>query len=396
MATGDLALAAGMDIVPGTTLANTIDTELNKSRDYIVEFGGPSAGALTKFTPPPYAGAQVHSFDPLTGLYNAESPHLRQIRDLIAAGLAGQRVRGAMWGPSTMAGSPGVEEPAVGHNSLPAQVASALGARHGRVMASQYDSRWALGANIAGRTGLNTLGLSSSGAFDTTFTHNQPYSGGALNAYSQSATTITVTVDSGTPQALPLAGGSSFKALPITGLTYGMHALKIEGPSGVFIDSFEPDSTGLTISNHGRPSSSAGHWLPSGGTSAWSQIFGSTFAAFPGDANLPAPDFSIGQPMLNGSTTEQILELVQEVVDLGKPLLLVTSSGVGSPTSGTVAEQLTALYQAANDFNVPLLDLTYRVGWYAATQPLGLNFDTVHKNGAGLSLDAHALLQAIR
>ena len=37
MAIGDDAIAAGMDIVPGTTLANTIDTELNKTRDYIAQ-----------------------------------------------------------------------------------------------------------------------------------------------------------------------------------------------------------------------------------------------------------------------------------------------------------------------------------------------------------------------
>jgi hypothetical protein len=37
MATGDDAVAAGMDIVPGTALANTIDTEINKTRDYIAQ-----------------------------------------------------------------------------------------------------------------------------------------------------------------------------------------------------------------------------------------------------------------------------------------------------------------------------------------------------------------------
>lgn len=35
MATGDAALAAGLDLVSGTAAANTIDTELNKTRDYI-------------------------------------------------------------------------------------------------------------------------------------------------------------------------------------------------------------------------------------------------------------------------------------------------------------------------------------------------------------------------
>lgn len=37
MAIGDDALSDGMDLVPGTTLANTLDTEDNKTRDYIVQ-----------------------------------------------------------------------------------------------------------------------------------------------------------------------------------------------------------------------------------------------------------------------------------------------------------------------------------------------------------------------
>lgn len=47
MATGDDAAAAGMDIVPGSTPANTIDTELNKSRDYIAQFGIKPGTTLT-------------------------------------------------------------------------------------------------------------------------------------------------------------------------------------------------------------------------------------------------------------------------------------------------------------------------------------------------------------
>jgi cystathionine beta-lyase family protein involved in aluminum resistance len=37
MAVGDDALAAGMDLVAGSDLANTIDTEINKTRDYIAQ-----------------------------------------------------------------------------------------------------------------------------------------------------------------------------------------------------------------------------------------------------------------------------------------------------------------------------------------------------------------------
>lgn len=38
MATGDAALAAGMDILTGNEQAHTLDTEENKTRDYIAEF----------------------------------------------------------------------------------------------------------------------------------------------------------------------------------------------------------------------------------------------------------------------------------------------------------------------------------------------------------------------
>lgn len=37
MAIGDAAIAAGMDNVPGSTFANTIDTEIMKTRDYIAQ-----------------------------------------------------------------------------------------------------------------------------------------------------------------------------------------------------------------------------------------------------------------------------------------------------------------------------------------------------------------------
>lgn len=40
MAIGDAALAAGMQLVPGTTLAKDIDQEINRTRDYIATNAG--------------------------------------------------------------------------------------------------------------------------------------------------------------------------------------------------------------------------------------------------------------------------------------------------------------------------------------------------------------------
>lgn len=339
---------------------------------------------------PVWAAPRTLPFSPHLSLYNGTSPTAGLITDLIREGQAGDRVRMVCAGPSTVAGTGGTE-PIVANASWPAQITQLLGARPGRVSASDFDNRWELSGAIAGR-GLNALGLSSSGDFSVKYTSQETATGFTLYMYRAAWANITVQIDSGPAQQYQLLGGSSFKAITIDGLSDQRHTVTITGPSGVFIDSIESHSIGLTVHNSGRPSSAASHWVPSGTSSAWSQLFGTAFASEPGNDEIPAPDIALVQPMLNGSTPADMRTVISSVVALGIPTMLVTTGGVGSMDgSSVVPEQLTAMYDAADEFNLPLIDLTHAIGWYAQANAAGYMSDTVHPNSAGYAAQARTI-----
>lgn len=75
MAIGDAAAAAGYDIVPGTTPANTIDTEINKTRDYVATKTPPDASTTVKgvvyLAPVPYVSSNPYQAVTPAGVTNA-------------------------------------------------------------------------------------------------------------------------------------------------------------------------------------------------------------------------------------------------------------------------------------------------------------------------------------
>ena len=356
---------------------------------------GEGAVPVTVAATPEYTTASAHTWEPTLSLYNGDSEAMRVVRQLIRRGLQGERVRMVCAGPSTVAGTGGAE-PMVAVSSWPAQLGDLLGVSPGRVMASQYDNRWTLGTGIAGRTATNTLGAQSSGDFTATYTSREPATGYTLYAYRQSTTDLTITVDGGSPQAISLPGLSSFKALRIDGLADTTHTITISGPDGVFIDSIEADTDGLTIHNAGRPSSSASDWVSGDTSSTWSQVFPTTFVSEAGNADQPKPDLALVQPLLNGSQPADIRQVVANVQALNIPTVLVTCGGVGGLTGGsTVPTQIAALYDAADEFDLPLIDLTDTMGWYASASAKGLMDDTVHPNRRGYSVQAWRIYRAL-
>lgn len=62
MATGDDAVAAGMALVVGTSLANTLDTEDNLTRDYVAQYAkrtGPLIDIWVQSTAPAHKANRV-------------------------------------------------------------------------------------------------------------------------------------------------------------------------------------------------------------------------------------------------------------------------------------------------------------------------------------------------
>lgn len=176
----------------------------------------------------------------------------------------------------------------------------------------------------------------------------------------------------------------------------GSGTITISGPDGVFIDSIEEDATGLTVHNAGRPSSSAADWVSGNTSSTWSHVFPTTFASEANNENQPKPDLALVQPLLNGSQPADIRQVVANVQALNIPTVLVTCGGVGGMTGGsTVPTQIAALYDAADEFDLPLIDLTDTMGWYATANPKGLMADTVHPNRRGYSVQAWRIYRAL-
>ena len=384
-------------VTEGEASASISGATPNYSLNLTIPRGEKGEGAVpvTVATTPEYTTASAHTWEPTLSLYNGDSEAMRVVRQLIRRGLQGERVRMVCAGPSTVAGTGG-SQPMVAVSSFPAQLIDLLGARPGRVMASTYDNRWEFSGAISLRPGTHTLGMSSSGSFTATYTSWEAATGYTLYAYRQSATDLTVTVDGGSPQTIALPGLSSFKALRIDGLSNQTHQISISGPTGVFIDSIEADTDGLTIHNAGRPSSSASDWVSGNTSSTWSQVFATTFASEAGNADQPKPDLALVQPLLNGSQPADIRQVVANVQALNIPTVLVTCGGVGGMTGGsTVPTQIAALYDAADEFDLPLIDLTDTMGWYASANAKGLMADTVHPNRRGYSVQAWRIYRAL-
>lgn len=384
-------------VTEGEASASISGATPNYSLNLTIPRGEKGEGAVpvTVATTPEYTTASAHTWEPTLSLYNGDSEAMRVVRQLIRRGLQGEHVRMVCAGPSTVAGTGG-SQPMVAVSSFPAQLIDLLGARPGRVMASTYDNRWEFSGAISLRPGTHTLGMSSSGSFTATYTSREAATGYTLYAYRQSATDLTVTVDGGSPQTIALPGLSGFKALRIDGLDDTAHTITISGPDGVFIDSIEADTDGLTIYNAGRPSSSAADWVSGNTSSTWSHVFPTTFASEANNENQPKPDLALVQPLLNGSQPADIRQVVANVQALNIPTVLVTCGGVGGMTGGsTVPTQIAALYDAADEFDLPLIDLTDTMGWYAPANAKGLMNDTVHPNRRGYSVQAWRIYRAL-
>ena len=384
-------------VTEGPASASISGATPNYSLNLTIPRGEKGEGAVpvTVATTPEYTTASAHTWEPTLSLYNGDSEAMRVVRQLIRRGLQGERVRMVCAGPSTVAGTGG-SQPMVAVSSFPAQLIDLLGARPGRVMASTYDNRWEFSGSISLRPGTHTLGMSSSDSFTATYTSWEAATGYTLYAYRQSATDLTVTVDGGSPQTISLPGLSGFKALRIDGLADTAHTITISGPDAVFLDSIEADTDGLTIYNAGRPSSSAADWVSGNTSSTWSHVFPTTFASEANNENQPKPDLALVQPLLNGSQPADIRQVVANVQALNIPTVLVTCGGVGGMTGGsTVPTQIAALYDAADEFDLPLIDLTDTMGWYAPASAKGLMNDTVHPNRRGYSVQAWRIYRAL-
>jgi hypothetical protein len=387
--------------VSGATydLAELVPTEVSAGTITVRGPVGPE-GPPAVIGVPPYAGTRVHTWDPALCIYNSESPKLRSLRSIIRGARAGgpaKRLLAAGDSKTAGAGTGG----AASTLSMPAQLMDLLGGKQGYVQVNVEDNQWSLGSGLGYSTDpaqafiqfpSNGGTLTFTPRSDITFTGFRiaAYGGG----YSANGGSLSVTVDGGAPitQTVDIDPGNFHYLTAVTGLADTAHTITITcANNAVLISGIEltyASTNGLRVINAGRDSTDASNWLPVN----WSTIWGATF----GNTIFPVPDAAILAlgTNNNGTATPAMLGQVAGNIDaLGIPLLLVAFGGI--PNSADLDARRAALYDAADTYDLPLVDFTALIGNNAKATAAGLMADAVHENQRGCALEAQALARII-
>jgi lysophospholipase L1-like esterase len=351
---------------------------------------------VAKPTAPAYLGgtARAKTWNPSLHLYNGESPTMRTIRSIVRKARAGERKRLVAAGDSKTAGS-GSTQPQVAVSSFPAQLADLFGAKPGLIYANSWDTRWGSisgGVADAGGTSQNYM-VAPAGSWSITFTSLEAFTGFKLFAYISAGGSISVTVDGVAQTAFTVASGSTWKSATYAGLADTVHTIVLAGTGLTSLLGLEPTyATGLTISNAGRPSSSAAEWLF---PTDWSRLYSAAFSVNNSSLTASKPDaalINIGTNT-NTSTLTDITTFITNVNALAIPVLLLSFGGVGS--AGNYDSKRVRLYDIADSLDLPLLDFTSLIGDQPAATAAGLMQDTVHENTRGYALEADALARVL-
>lgn len=356
---------------------------------------------------PPWAGtARAGSWDAQAALYNGESSTLRDIRQMIADARSGTATTRMLFaGDSKTAGSGllGGDLNKRGTLSMPAQITDLLGGKRDFVYCSPLDAAWTLadGAVVDALTSRNFVNGTNGGR--VTFVSEDTFTGFRISAYAPSAsTTLTVTVDGGTPTGVSLTTvpGEFHELAEISGLADTTHTVEISWPVGANVrfkglrllhDGF----TGLLTINAGRSSSDATDWRVQNFATHW-------------DLNLTAQDFPLPDiTFLNlgtnknyvATTAATLSTLATELVATGTKVVLGLPGGLGFFTASqdyydTVYSKL---YDIADTLDLPLVDFRAVIGDYAVASAFSSRWlgDDIHENRKGYALEAHALARAL-
>lgn len=378
--TNDLGTSDGQT----TTLLGDVTSESRKQVESIIR----------RPLPPPYAGTtRAKTWNPSLCLYNGESPTLRTIRSLVRRGRAGTRVRAAFAGDSKTAGS-GAAQPQVASNSYPGQFADLLGAKPGMIYANTWDTRWGSRDNVVDVGGTSQNYYTCTDTWSVTFTSLDAFTGFKVYAYISPGGGINVTVD-GVPQAVFAVGsGSQWKSATYSGLSDTTHTITLSGSVGASVLGVEPVyASGLTVSNAGRPSSSAAEWLY---TTDWSRLYASTFAV--GNNQITRPDFAVINigTNTNTSTLADINNFLTNVASLTSPAVPTLIAAFGGVESGGAYDaKRDQLYDTADALDLPLVDFTALIGDSNAATAKGLMADTVHENARGYAVEADLVARVL-
>jgi lysophospholipase L1-like esterase len=336
-----------------------------------------------------YAGTRVKTWQPARGVYNGESPVLRQFRTKVATALrAGTGLRIAAFGDSKTFGSglgTGIQTFA---DSYPAQLADLLGGFPGLITANGGDYQWsAITGFVVADSNRNDL-TTPAGGGSVTLWPLRAFTSLRLYGYISAGGTVSITVDGGAPITWTIAGGSPWRTYDLTGLSNARHVIVISTTVTGFAlrgASYIYTGTPIIVDNHGRQGAIASTWLPS----AWIGIYEGVTSGNIG----PVADVAIMNLGTNSDTTANLQTVAANVKALNIPLILLAPGGLGNDS--TYNPRRAQVFDVADALDLPLIDLTHIIGAYDTANAAGLMGDTIHENGRGYALEASAIARVM-
>lgn len=367
-----------------------------------------TAASVTTPTPtagvPSYAGSRSNPWDAASAVYNLSLASTTGIRAAMATtGTARVKLLGI--GHSEMAG----EGSAIGTTDMPVTLRKKLATAgvpvggSGIVYAKNddvRDSRWVVGTGSWARdpSADNPFYTATTSGSIITFTSDVAGTVVDVATYGISGA-FTVTIDSGAAQAVTPNGQSAVQIVSFTGLTNSTHTVKITTTSATATyligAGVRNGTTGFEVTNAGYSGTMASDWSPtlfSDTSSAWFNPYNTalnsaaspTMAMVQLDANEALQGVAVSTYKANMQTLLTALRTANIPFFLiASPSMVPGGGGYNAVTQATWNSFLSAEYDLADQYNVPLVDATARFGTWAAANTNGWMFDQVHPSGSG-------------
>lgn len=369
-----------------------------------------SAADARYLRPPTNAGARQKPYDSVKFAYNFKSANTLGGRAKLAAAFAGLSYAEILClGDSKTAGlgtnGGGQYLPA---RSYPGQLLAGLASRgysvstgwvypaHNLSVAEEprlaYTGSWA-----ARNVSTKILYASSTGAGTLTFTSDRPGTIAEIQ-YLPTSAGFTYSIDGAAAVTVtPSGSGTTPVTVTVTGLSNATHTIAINAAAtGVLVQAFRVrNATGVGVSNAGIAGSTATDWIQQGATP------GGT-----GNVVTPAPDAVFIQLGINDCRTgiavatfsANLAAIVSRFhVSIGKTTILVVPMPpqVADTTTAKWQPYASAIYDVADQYDIPVLDVNDCLVDWATANAAGLTFDSVHENDGGYATTGSAALRLL-
>lgn len=363
-----------------------------------------SARRLTQV--PSYAGARTNPFDAVWSTYNLQTSSVTGIRSAIT-NAATARVRINLRGHSEVAGvgaTPGSNDMVKQLRGLLATSGKPIGGT-GMVYLSNNttpDARYSsIGAGWAAASFPSPF-RDATGATGAAYTFVSDVAGTVVDvAYYGNSASFTVKIDAAAPQTVTPNGTASTQVVSFTGLANTTHTVIVTASTASSTYNVAVGvrgTTGIEVTNSGYSSAQVQHWLSTYNSSFFANLWNTAAGAAPPDivgVQLDASDALNGVTAATFKTDMQTL--LTALGTAGAARFLIASTPPGTLDFATVwTPYLSALYDLADQFNIPLVDNTHRFGGsYAAASASGYMGDTVHPNSAGYARTAGSVSRVL-